>query len=198
MWLTGWMYNGTVVMPHGVKRGLLVPSVPWNENHVSGKTENYCKWWIPFAACLPAPSSCSLCWPRCRPYSLLWEMEASFCLEWGSFSLVFCKYCIPFPPILLSPLVFFLLWTWPAIPSGSPGGSDNKESAFRRLRFDQEDPLEKERATHSRILAWRTPWAESLVGCSPWGCKELNTTEWLTLSFSAIPYFVVCGTLSLC
>ena len=24
----------------------------------------------------------------------------------------------------------------------------------------QEDPLEKEMATHSRILAWRTPWTE--------------------------------------
>ena len=24
----------------------------------------------------------------------------------------------------------------------------------------QEDPLEEERATHSRILAWRIPWTE--------------------------------------
>ena len=60
VWLTGQVYSGTVAMPHGVKRDLLVPSVPWNENHVSGKTENYCKWWIPFSPCLPAPSSCSL------------------------------------------------------------------------------------------------------------------------------------------
>ena len=50
-------------------------------------------------------------WPRCRPYSLLWEMEASFCLEWGSFSLVFCEYCTLFPQTLLFPLIFFLLWT---------------------------------------------------------------------------------------
>ena len=26
----------------------------------------------------------------------------------------------------------------------------------------QEDPLEKEMATHSRILAWRIPWTEEL------------------------------------
>ena len=26
--------------------------------------------------------------------------------------------------------------------------------------LDQEDPLEKEMATHSRILVWRTPWTE--------------------------------------
>ena len=32
----------------------------------------------------------------------------------------------------------------------------------------QEDPLEKEMATHSRILAWRIPWTErNLVGYSP-------------------------------
>ena len=28
----------------------------------------------------------------------------------------------------------------------------------------QEDPLEKELATHSRILAWRTPWTEEPGG----------------------------------
>ena len=32
--------------------------------------------------------------------------------------------------------------------------------------------LEKEMATHSRILAWEIPWTERiLVGYSPWGCK---------------------------
>ena len=30
-----------------------------------------------------------------------------------------------------------------------------------------EDPLEKEMATHSNILAWKTPWTENLVGYSP-------------------------------
>ena len=28
----------------------------------------------------------------------------------------------------------------------------------------QEDPLEKEMATHSSILAWRIPWTEELDG----------------------------------
>ena len=35
-----------------------------------------------------------------------------------------------------------------------------------------ENPLEKEMATHSSILAWRIPWTESLAGNSPRGCKE--------------------------
>ena len=45
-----------------------------------------------------------------------------------------------------------------------------------------EDPLEKGMATHSSILAWRIPWTENLAGQSPWGCKESDTTEQLTLS----------------
>ena len=44
----------------------------------------------------------------------------------------------------------------------------------------QEDPLEKEMATHSCILAWRIHGQRSLVGYSPWGHKELDTTEQLT------------------
>ena len=30
-----------------------------------------------------------------------------------------------------------------------------------------EAPLEKEMATHSRILAWRVPWTKELGGYSP-------------------------------
>ena len=42
-----------------------------------------------------------------------------------------------------------------------------------------EDPLEKGKATHSSILAWRIPWTEESkgVGYSPWGRKESDTTE---------------------
>ena len=45
-----------------------------------------------------------------------------------------------------------------------------------------EDSLEEGMATHSNILAWRIPWIEELAGCSPWGCKELDMTERLTLT----------------
>ena len=40
----------------------------------------------------------------------------------------------------------------------------------------QEDILEKEKATHSGILAWRIPWTEG-PGRAPWGRKESDTTE---------------------
>ena len=38
----------------------------------------------------------------------------------------------------------------------------------------REDPLEKGKATHSSILAWRNP--------CPWCCKELDMTEWLSFT----------------
>ena len=41
----------------------------------------------------------------------------------------------------------------------------------------QEDPLEKEMATHSSTLAWRIPWTEELGGLPSAGHKESDTTE---------------------
>ena len=38
--------------------------------------------------------------------------------------------------------------------------------------LDWDDPLEKEMATHSSILAWRIPRVED-----PWGQKESDATE---------------------
>ena len=35
----------------------------------------------------------------------------------------------------------------------------------------QDDPREEEMATHSGILAWRSPWTEDLVGCGPEGLR---------------------------
>ena len=40
-----------------------------------------------------------------------------------------------------------------------------------------EDPLEKEMATHSSVLAWRIPWTEELGGQQSMGHKESDTTE---------------------
>ena len=44
----------------------------------------------------------------------------------------------------------------------------------------QEDPLEKETANHSSILAWEIPWTEEPGGHSPKGGKQLDTTEGLS------------------
>ena len=47
----------------------------------------------------------------------------------------------------------------------------------------QKDPLEKGMTTPSSTVAWKIPWIEDYMGYSPWGDKELDTTERLTLSF---------------
>ena len=51
-----------------------------------------------------------------------------------------------------------------------------RETWVRSLGW--EDPLEKEMATHSSILAWRIPWIEEPGGLhSPRGRKESDMTR---------------------
>ena len=40
------------------------------------------------------------------------------------------------------------------------------------LSLDQEDPLEKEMATHSSILAWRVAWTEEPGGLQSMGWRR--------------------------
>ena len=68
---------------------------------------------------------------------------------------------------------------------GFPGGSDNKEFT---CNAGDSGPMPGwgrspggGHATHSRILALKNPHGQrSMVGYSPWGHKELDTTEWLS------------------
>ena len=46
-----------------------------------------------------------------------------------------------------------------------------------------EDPLEKEMATHSSILAWKIPWMEEPGELQSMGLKESDTTEQLHFLF---------------
>ena len=43
--------------------------------------------------------------------------------------------------------------------------------------LDQKDPLEKETATHSSILAWEIPWTHEPGTCRPKVTKESVMTE---------------------
>ena len=43
----------------------------------------------------------------------------------------------------------------------------------------QEDPLEKEMATHSSILAWRIPWTEEPGRLHAMGLQESDMTQQL-------------------
>ena len=55
---------------------------------------------------------------------------------------------------------------------------ETQEMQVRSL--GQEDSLEWEMATHSSILAWKILWTEE--GHNPWGCKELDMTEQLSMN----------------
>ena len=66
---------------------------------------------------------------------------------------------------------------------GFPGSSVGKESACSAGHLGSipglEDPLEKEMATHSSILAWKILLTRGLEGYSPWdgkGPTRLRTT----------------------
>ena len=66
---------------------------------------------------------------------------------------------------------------------GFSGDTDGKESACSAGDLGSIPGLgrlEKGMATHSSTLAWRIYGQRSLVGYSPWGRKEPDTTEWLT------------------
>ena len=63
---------------------------------------------------------------------------------------------------------------------GFPCSLASKESPAMQetwIQFlGQEDPLEKEMATHSSILAWRIPWTEEPDRPQSMGLQELDMT----------------------
>ena len=65
---------------------------------------------------------------------------------------------------------------------GFPGGSDGEVYACNagdpRSLLGQEDPLEKEMATHSSTLAWKIPWMEEPGGLQSMGVAKSRT--WLS------------------
>ena len=67
-----------------------------------------------------------------------------------------------------------------------PCSSVGKESAGSAgdlgLMSGWEDPLEKEMATHSNIIAWKISWTEDPGELQSMGRKELGNTEGLTLT----------------
>ena len=47
-----------------------------------------------------------------------------------------------------------------------------------RIQFlGQKDPLEKEMATHSSVLAWKIPWTEKPGGLQSTGSRDSDTKQ---------------------
>ena len=63
---------------------------------------------------------------------------------------------------------------------GFPGGSVVKNLPAKQemqvQSLGQEDPLKKEIATHSSILAWEIPWTEEAGRLQSMGLQESDTT----------------------
>ena len=59
-----------------------------------------------------------------------------------------------------------------------------------------EDPLEKEMATHSSILAWRIPWTEEPDGLQSMGLQRVGH-DWSNLACTQRPNEVFCFLFSL-
>ena len=56
-----------------------------------------------------------------------------------------------------------------------PAMQETQETWVQSL--SREDPLKKKMATHSSILAWKSPWTEEPGGLQSMGRKESDTTE---------------------
>ena len=73
-----------------------------------------------------------------------------------------------------------------------------RETWIRSLGW--EDPLEKEVATHSNILAWRIPWTEEPGGLQSMGLQRVGH-DWATFTFTITAYVTyvlsACGSLNL-
>ena len=90
--------------------------------------------------------------------------------------------------------VLFVCFNWNTVDlQGFPGGSMAqmvKNLPVMRetwvCSLGQEDPLEKGMATHSSVLAWRTPWTEEPGGLWSMGLQRVteqltNTHSWFTM-----------------
>ena len=82
---------------------------------------------------------------------------------------------------------FFIIAVWGrrkdfphgSVVKNSPAMQEPKEMWARSL--GQEDPLEKEMATHSSIFAWRIPWTEEPGGLQSMGSQRVRC-DWSNLA----------------
>ena len=84
-----------------------------------------------------------------------------------------------FPPLSFFVSFSQLLFLWQNFPGCSLIKNLPAMHETQVQSLGQEDPLEKEMATRSSIVAWRIPWTRgqrSLMRYNPWGRNESDTT----------------------
>ena len=80
------------------------------------------------------------------------------------------------------------IMTW---PSGSAIKSLPALQELWILFVGQEDPLEKQMATHSSILAWKILWTEDPLGYLPLDHKELDMTKHARVMTCILCYSII-------
>ena len=129
--------------------------------------------WVPLTfSLLHSRFCCRGQWPF-----IAWNQESPWHWE--------CPGLVSWPMFLIGPQFLHL-----KPKKGFPGGSVVKNHLLRQETWirslGQEDPLEKEMATCSTILAWEIPWTGELQS---WSLTELNTTKQLnTTDWKTIPF----------
>ena len=83
-----------------------------------------------------------------------------------------------------------------SVVKNPPAIQETQESWVRFLGW--EDPLEKEMAAHSSILAWKMLWTWEPGGYSPQGSKESDTTEATQQQqdFQLVVFRINCGAIT--
>ena len=95
---------------------------------------------------------------------------------------------------LLLPVPFFFILGWTSLVTQLVKKLPAMQETLVQF-LGREDPLEKEMATHSSILAWRIQWAEEPGRLQSIGSQELDTTYQLkqATNQSELIYSVVLG-----
>ena len=76
----------------------------------------------------------------------------------------------------LADLIYYLDYFWASLIDHSVKNLPAVQETWIRS-LGREDPLEKEMATHSSILAWKIPRTEEPGGLQSMGHKESGMTE---------------------
>ena len=71
--------------------------------------------------------------------------------------------------------IYIVLYSITASPGGSVANNLPAKQKTPIQSLGQEDPLEKEMAIHSSILAWRIPWTEEPGGLQSMGSQKSQT-----------------------
>ena len=124
----------------------------------------------------------------------------AFSMSWGMWT-VWSLVALPFlnPACTSGSSQFMYCWSlaWGLLSTtlvtwGFTGGSDGKASAHMRetrvWSLGWEDPLEKEMAPHSSILAWRIPWTEEPGGLQSMGSQRVRHIWAISLSLMPSSY----------